>query len=540
MFRRLTLSLLLTICSFTICKFSFATTYVDNGTSNSYTLNASDSLYIASGTYTGNIGGFASGAKITVADIATFQPTGMSYPNVHGTMYIYGTFIMNNATFRTNTDFTIYNYGTVQINNQTRMDGSNQTWVNYWGATMNFVGDVLMNGDFGSNNTVINYETINCSGNFQMNSGSAVTNYKDLIVSGTFRVNGGTFQNEGKLDVTGNILMNNGASVIRNYCRMQATGGITNTSGNFYNYSYVWARNSDIINTATITNIPVYNNPPMIHGRDYTHSGSGLMTGPAYLYFYGTTTMTGGTMGVSTVTTDTIKMYDITRTSPAQIFDVQSGGTRYPNVIYNAWGVPDSTRNYLLGCSIEIILESPLAINWKSFDVILSNDFPLLTWSAEFDRGTIFEIQRSYDGRNFNGIKSIPSEYGRSEYNYSDRLLNTQSTVVYYRIKAIELSGAEKYSPTRMVWLHGKRGYIIRPNPFTNNFFISFQATEKEMITIRLIDVNGQLRLIKNVEVNNGRYDINITGAARLAKGMYMIQVSNACQIISSSKVIKQ
>jgi len=549
MFRKLTLSLILTVCSLLVGKLSFATYYNDNGTSNPYTLNTGDTLFIAANTYTGNIGGFAIGATIIVSDLATFQPTGMSWSNVHGTMYIYGTFIMNNAQFRTNSNFTLYNYGTVQINFLTRMDGSNQLWVNSYGATINFAGNVLMNGDIGSNNNrLINYETIACGGDFQMNSGSLVTNYKNFSETGNFRVNGGTLNNEGNLDITGNILMNNGASIIRNYCRMQATAGINNTSGNFYNYSYLWAKNSDITNSANIINSSVANGSvyaittPMIHGRNYTHSTGGTMTGPCLLYFYGTTTMTGGTIGVPGVTADTIKMYDVTRTTPPNIFDVQSGGTRHPNFIYNAWGVPDSNKVYLLGCSIEVILESPLPIKWNYFFVNLADKIPALTWSAEFSRGTVFNIQRSYDGTNYHTIEYMPSESGRSEYSYNDQLVNTNAPLVYYRIKAKELDGEEKYSPVRVVRFGNNPTVSLQtaPNPFTNSFMINYHAAEKETITIRMLNVSGQQKLTKTATVNNGDNRINITEAASLAKGVYIIQVSNGNNKISSAKVVKQ
>ena len=265
------------------------------------------------------------------------------------------------------------------------------------------------------------------------------------------------------------------------------------------------------------------------------------MTGPALLYFYGTTTMTGGTVGVSGITTDTIKMNDITRVSPTQILDVQSGGTRYPNVIYNAWGAPDSLRVYLVGCSVEIFLEIPLAINWNSFDVILSDDIPLLSWSAEFDRQTVFEIQRSYDGRNFSTIDQVASIERMTDYRYSDRSVNNQSNVLYYRIKAVELGGEIKYSETRMVKFSNKRSSIYTaPNPFINNFIINYTSPQKEMISIRMFDVSGRQMLLKNVSVNSGTNSINITEAAHLSNGIYVIQVSKGYNIISSSKMIKQ
>ena len=549
MFRKLTVSLILTVCAFAVSKISFATTYVYDGINplpNPLALNSGDSLFVATGTYTGNISSFPSGAKITVSDMAIFQPS--NFPNTNGnsargTMWVYGTFTYN-TTFVSNTGFTLHNYGIVTIGNTT-MRGNNQTWNNYYGATINFTSSVVMNGDFGNNNILNNYGTVNSSASFQMNSGSAFNNYKNFNVTGDFLANGGMLMNVGKLEVVGKIDLNSGVSTITNYCRMIASGGIDISNGNMINYSYLWARN-DLglgtirVSSGSLTNVSIWSSTPMIHGRDLIHTG-GTITGKGYLYFYGSTTKTGGGItGAPGVTSDTLKMNDISRGSTTQFYDAQTP-TVYPNAIYEVWGVPDSTRVYNVACSIEIVLEVPLAINWNSFIVDLTDNIPVLNWSAEFGSGVVFEIQRSYDGRNFSAIKVLPYETGQSEYEYKDRMVNTQAPIVYYRIKATEISGIEKYTQTRTVKFSNKPGSIYTaPNPFTNNFVINYKAAEKETITIRMFNVSGQQMLVKNVTVNNGNNNINITEAAQLAKGIYVIQVSKGYNMISSGKIIKQ
>jgi len=550
MFRKLTLPFLLTVCSIAVSNFSFANTITySGGPIIDYTLAANDTLYIASGTYTGTVSGLnANNRTIIVAGGATFQPTLLNPTNgVVCKMIIYGTFTYA-AALTTNTNFTIdvYAGGVANFTNTVDTKGRDQVWTNNIGGTMNFTGNVTINGGTASddNNVFYNYETVNATGNFVMKSGSKFYNYKDFNVSGNYTANGGILDNQGNFVVTGSIDMNSGASEIRNYCRMEALGGISLSNGNFYNYTYVWARNSDI----TITSGAVFQNilipqaaAPMVHGRNYTQSG-GSMTGPARLYFYGTTSISGGTIGVLTATTDTIKMNDITRTVPTQIFDNQAAGTVRPNVIYNAWGAPDSLRHYLIGCSYEIFQEIPLAITWNYFYVNLSNNIPVLNWAADYEPGTVFEIQRSYDGVHFQPIKNVAAEYDRSEYFYDDRLVNTRSAVVYYRIKAIGLNGAAKYSEIRTVRFRNDQGIVIytAPNPFTSNFTIDLIATEKEMITIRMFNINGQQNLAKNVMINKGSNTINITEAARLASGVYVIQVSNEHTILSTSKIIKR
>lgn len=545
MYRKFTLPFILIVCALITDKKSFAGTIIDNGTNTNYNLTSADSLVIATGSYTGNINSFPFGAKITVTDMAIFQPG--SFPNnAAGAIYNYGTSTLTGSPIRTNTGFKLDNYGVFTVNGATIMNGSNQLWTNNYGAVMTFTASALMNGDLGNNNILSNYGTINANANFQMNSGSLVNNYKNFYVSGNAIINGGTLNNIGRFETVGSISLNSGATAINNYCRMISSGGISISNGNMNNYSYLWARNDLGLGTITVSsgnlvNVPIAGYLPMIHGRSLIHSG-GNITGSGYLYFYGSTTKTGaGLTGTSGITTDTLKMNDITRANTTIFYDAQTA-TVYPNAIYKAWGVPDSTRLYLIGCSLEINLEVPLAINWNYFFVNLVNDIPLLTWSAEFDRSTIFEIQRSYDGTNFYGIKEIPSEVGRSEYLFSDKLVNTQSPIVYYRIKATQLSGEEKYTQVKTVRFNSKQesNLVTAPNPFNNNFIINYQSAQREMITIRVFNVSGQQQLTKQIPVNNGVNIIKITEAAQLPGGIYIIQVSNGNKMISSGKLIKQ
>jgi hypothetical protein len=52
--------------------------------------------------------------------------------------------------------------------------------------------------------------------------------------------------------------------------------------------------------------------------------------------------------------------------------------------------------------------------------------------------------------------------------------------------------------------------------------------------------VSGQQMLVKNVTVDEVHNNVNITEAAQLAKGIYVIQVNKGYKMISSSKIVKQ
>jgi hypothetical protein len=151
-------------------------------------------------------------------------------------------------------------------------------------------------------------------------------------------------------------------------------------------------------------------------------------------------------------------------------------------------------------------------------------------------------VERSYNGTLFSAISNIEAKNNQSVYNYNDAQVNTQAAVVYYRIKAVEPDGNTKYSETRTVKFSNKAGVTIQavPNPFTSQFSINYQTTEKATITIRVYSLNGQLQLTKNAAVSNGYNSIAVTEASSLVKGMYLVQISNGSTMVATEKLMKQ
>ena len=524
-------------CLIAALKFSplSATTYVDNGTATNYTLNTGDSLHIASGTYTGTIVSFATDAKISVAAGATFQPATMPFPSNRGTIYVYGAFVLN-TQLRTNTGFTIHNYGVVTINNTILMSGTTQMWRNYFGATMNLNGDVSMTND----NVVYNQGTINTGANFTMTGTSALTNRLYVNINGNFLDNGGTVINQGRFYVKGSITFNNGLALIQNYCRMIAETGIYNTSGNVYNYGFLWSKSSP--GTGVIVNSGMITNGPGAVILAISLNNTGTIQGSGYMHFTGTTTTTGmGTTGIAGATTDTLRMYDASRASLATIYDNQSGIV-HPNVLFSQFTELDSNRAYIGGCSMEMVSQIPLAVDWNYFTATVKSQIPVLDWSAKADAGTVFEVQRSYNGREFYSISQVRSEIVVGNYQFNDVSANTKSAVIYYRIMAIDATGEKKYSATRSVKFGAPQSLSMTtsPNPFTSNLTLTYQSTEPGVVSIRIFDMNGQQHLIKNVNVNSGSNTIQLTEVARLPKGVYMVQLTGGNKVLNAEKIIKQ
>jgi len=502
-------------------------TYVDNGSNSSYTINNGDSLYIKSGTFTGSINSWQQGGKITVAEGASFSPSTFGY--FQGTIIVRGQAVLP-ALDGQSARFTISNYGKTTINGTTYL-GGNATFNNAYGALLTLNGSV----NFNSSN-LVNDGIIRIKSALYMGSSSSLINNNIIEVSGNLEFNNTRINNLGKLYTSGKLTVSGGN--FTNDCRMVIDNGVEINNGTtFTNNGLFWvtsARNNSVfVNSGTFTSTAT----GRVKSVDFENNGT--VNGRGYFYFTGTTKINKGNVGTNGTTADTLYVYDVTRLSNSTIFDYQSGNVR-KNVVYRAFSAPDTISAYP-SCGLAYRSEIILPVKWNYFFVNVASNTPVLTWSSEQDNGTRFEIERSYDGNNFSVIQTMAATT-TSNYRYEDKQVNTQATSVYYRIRAIEPTGAEKLSETRIVRFGNKNGIQVQasPNPFSSQFSISYQSAIRETISIRVLNMAGQVQLTKTASISTGYNSITIAEAASLNKGIYLVQLVGQNGIIATERVAKQ
>ncbi len=521
----------LSVSSFFGQKASAQTTYVDNGSSTSYHLNPGDSLCIKSGTYTGNITSWNAGAKISVEQGATFRPNSLQN-------YVFKLIVRGNATlpnFSTLSGFSLENYGNITVNGYAQMAQSAQTFNNYFGATITFNGDFAMNISGGH---FINQGDMVVNGTFSINSAATFANRRSIVVNGNINVNGGTLSNLGRFYATGKMTFASN-SVFQNNCRAIADNGIeiSNASATVYNNGLLWSTVSK--NNSYFTNSGTFISTANAYVKAANLTNWGTIRGAGYFYFTGNT-IGGGNIGTAGNTSDTIRVYDVTRSNPNTIFDSHNSNV-YPNVKYQVFSAPD-TLNASIGACAPETATLPLAVKWNYFLVNLSNNVPVLEWSAQLDNSTNFEVQRSYDGNNFSTIAVVLSAEEMQKYQYADQQVNTQVKVVYYRIRAVEPSGYVKFSDVRSVRFANTTNTTVQvtPNPFTSQFSIGYTAAARENVQIRVINLSGQVMVTRSATMNAGFNSLTVTEASSLTKGMYLVQIVSENRVVASEKLLKQ
>jgi hypothetical protein len=512
------------------------TTYVDNGTSTTYTLQTGDSLYIKQGTFTGVLNDWNQGGKVTIASGATFKPSSV---NGYRSKYVVnGTMIVSSLS--TEGGFGLKNYGTVTVNGSTQMNGNAaQIWTNYTGATINLNGSVAMNVD---GVIFTNYADITITSGFSMYSNSTIINKKNLSITGNFNSSKGQINNEGKFYSQNKITLG-GTTMYTNTCRTIATNGIIidNGSATIYNSGLLWASSAN--NSSSFTNSGTITSTGNGTIKTVTFTNYGSIKGNGLIYITGKSTLgSNASVGTNGTSADSLKIYTVNRTKTTQIFDDQ-WGTVYANAKYAAFAAPDTTGFAAYACAAEYTSLTLLPVSWNDFSVKLSGNIPVINWSAGFEEGTLFMVQRSENGIDFTDVVSMKGKYGTNDYSFADNTMPVDhASTIYYRVCAVEPTGTLKYTSIKSVKFEKTNNAAIvsgKPNPFSSQFSINYTNTQKQHITIKVFNANAQLQYAKQVQTNAGNNTISITDAGKWISGIYIIQLIAENGTISSFKMMK-
>lgn len=527
---------------------SKATNYNNTGAKVDYSLSSGDTLRIASGNYTGKITKFASGSVIVVAPAATFAPTNITPPS--GKLINYGSCTFTDlATF---SGFDFENFGLFTVSgNLTLQDGSTQIWNN------NTAAKIIVSKDFSMNNAVLtNYASMSVGGNFNLYTPTADFINKGLVnIVKDFSMSAGILDNQnrittnkfnayaGQVNNTGSIVPNSditfsaGTSYV-NQCLMITDNGFTNY-GTFQNNGMLWVGRSGtsadlFLNTGTFINA----SDAQVKSVSFTNYG--VISGGGSYYINGSS-YNSGIIGKSGVTTDSIKVYDVTRTG-SSIFDVQYGSV-HSNVVYKKVALPDTNNVNYPGCSVfyKTDISSLLPVQWLYFNAKLDQKEVTLNWSAQFEEGMEFDVERSYDNNNFSAVSSLMSNKTKT-YAYSEAFPETAS-VVYYRIKATSaIDGAVKYTDTKVLKLNNTNttSLSVYPNPSKDAATVSYKSATTGQITLTVRNAAGQKMIAKNATVVIGANSISLKEVSMLNSGVYIIEISNANGVISATQLIKQ
>jgi len=185
----------------------------------------------------------------------------------------------------------------------------------------------------------------------------------------------------------------------------------------------------------------------------------------------------------------------------------------------------------------------PLPLQLISFSGSLLNGKPQLRWvTAENETGDHFEVQKSFDGRNFTTTAFIQttSKDGLESYIYNEP--NTINGNVYYRLKMVNKIGSTKYSNIVPLKIKddGKNGkLVVLENPVNNTVNFMYSAADNEDDVLNIYSVSGAKVFTKKIPIRKGPNTISLNIDVKMPGGVYVMELANAKER-SVAKLIKQ
>lgn len=490
-------------------------TYVDNGTSSTYTLGENETLLIASGTFEGSVSNFPSSAIIIVAAGATFSPT--TFSNVQGLIQNKGTI------YFTQTHNFLENFSVINEDNAKITISANQVFSGSANITnlKSGIFSCSSNLNLPAGSTFANEGIAKLESGFNIGNSSTYSNDGVMSIGGDF-ITSGIAYNGGILKVYGSSTLESNSQVI-NKCTFLCKGSFSNNSSKFENYGYI-----DIFGESTfINNQPFFNDAKGTLQLSNFENNSEV-TGGGQFHVSGSS-INNGSFGFDG---GSILFYDFTQNGN-QLFDIQ---TIPPHVsVYREEIGANDTTYVSANCNkiaFPLAPNAALPVILEKFTASNRNCIPVLEWTTTQEiNSAYFEIERKAQADNeFTKVGKMNASInssGLSKYEFMDESI--PNGFYQYRLKMVDLDGNITYSRVATVQMFcGSENTVnVFPNPCLNELNIAFTSNDDDSYQVCIYDVFGRSFIQKTYDFNTGFNAIKLN-INQLPSGNYFVLLTNS------------
>jgi len=201
------------------------------------------------------------------------------------------------------------------------------------------------------------------------------------------------------------------------------------------------------------------------------------------------------------------------------------------------------------GCFDQVIAlpalqaKSTLPIHLISFQGNMNkNNKVTLNWTvADNETANSFEVERSFNGRDFTTVAIVfaSEKMGTENYMYYETTSGTDK--VMYRLKMIDKNREVDYSRILIFQLKSTIANNIKiiGNPVNDKLTFSYTSSATQSVDVKVYDMSGRIVLKNKVNSMEGSNVISLPLSSTFTAGMYVIEVNNGTEL-QSSKFVKQ
>ena len=202
-------------------------------------------------------------------------------------------------------------------------------------------------------------------------------------------------------------------------------------------------------------------------------------------------------------------------------------GTKYYFRIYGSSnGISNRTGTYTLCGSIGLG-SSVLPLTFNNFTAVENNKNISLKWETTgANDNSIFIIEKSSNGLNFDKVASIPSSTANNSYSFIDA--NPFGGLNYYRIKKQDNNGGYIYSAVVKVSTDAKPQVSLNvyPNPVVDKININISSPKNATAMVVIADALGRVLYSQQKQIIKGANVLSIEKFNHFTKGFYSVSVN--------------
>jgi len=194
----------------------------------------------------------------------------------------------------------------------------------------------------------------------------------------------------------------------------------------------------------------------------------------------------------------------------------------------------------VIGC---VEINKLLPVHLISFQGNMNkNNKVTLNWTvADNEIANSFEVERSFNGRDFTtvGVVFASAKMGTENYTFYETTSGTDK--VMYRLKMIDKNREIDYSRILIFQLKSTMANNIKiiGNPVNDKLTFSFTSSATQPVDVKVYDMSGKVVLKNKVNSLEGSNVISLPLSSTFKAGMYVVEVNNGTEL-QSSKFVKQ
>jgi hypothetical protein len=195
----------------------------------------------------------------------------------------------------------------------------------------------------------------------------------------------------------------------------------------------------------------------------------------------------------------------------------------------NANYVDKSSINSFSRLTLASTVSNPLPVTFVLFNGQVAGNSAALQWHTGTEiNSRHFEVERSFDGRNFLSVATVngSGNVTGSVYQHFDNTVFASRTMAYYRIKEVSKEGRYTYSKAILLATGSVANRLIGayPNPVSGPLHLRFTTDGREkFITLLVFNQSGQIVASKLYNVQPGLNDITYEMSG-LTQGSYIMR----------------